>query len=167
MKYQMVNEELQIASCRLSELTLGEVQDLLKQWEPGTSLDTLTMFFDKNSGDLVINADSEHYSDYVDIAERYLAEDCKRRAEFRRNAPDSMVTTMNLLENCVRCRVFNKRAFCAINNEVSRFERKYIDMLIERYNPISAVYIAYKSGVIRGKRAERARRKEGTSNGSM
>lgn len=161
MKYKMINEELQIASCRLSELTLGEVENFLKQWEPGTSLDTLTMFFDKNSGDLVINADSEHYSEYVDIAEGYLSADCKRRLEIRRNAPEGMFMTMKLLEDCVQCRSFNERAFRAINNEVRRVERKYIDMLIERYNPISAVYIAYKSGVIRGKRVERAKKKKG------
>lgn len=72
MSYKMINEELKIASCRLSDLTLKETELILKQWGAGTELGTLTMFFNSEDDVLVLNADDEMYESYLQIAESYL-----------------------------------------------------------------------------------------------
>lgn len=41
MNYEMVNEELQIASVRLADLTMKQVESFLKNWEPGASIGEL------------------------------------------------------------------------------------------------------------------------------
>lgn len=38
MKYEMINEELRIASCSLADLTLEQVKHFLGQWEPGSNI---------------------------------------------------------------------------------------------------------------------------------
>ena len=40
MNYQMINEELRIASCSIADLTLKQAQQFLKQWEEGAKLGT-------------------------------------------------------------------------------------------------------------------------------
>lgn len=160
MKYQMVNEELQIASCRLSDLTLKDAELILKQWETGTELGTLTMFYNSEDGVLVLNADDEMYESYLQIAEGYLTGSFEHRKELRNKAPESMKSSINLMGKCLKCRCFNKRTFQAQNNYLNDIQREYVNTLIKKYDPASAVCIAFRAGMISGKRIERARRKK-------
>ena len=73
MKYQMVNEELQIASCSIADLTVKQAQQFTEQWGEGASLGTLTLFYEPDSGLLVLNRDNPHYENYRGIAEGYLS----------------------------------------------------------------------------------------------
>lgn len=47
MKYEMINEELRIASCSLADLTLEQVKHFLGQWEPGSNIGNLILFYEK------------------------------------------------------------------------------------------------------------------------
>ena len=44
MKYEMINEELRIASCRIADLTMEQVQSFLKLWSDDSSIGSRTMF---------------------------------------------------------------------------------------------------------------------------
>mgnify|MGYP003356270428 CR=1 FL=1 len=77
MSYEMVNEELNIKSCSLADLTMEQVHHFLKIWDDGSAIGTLALFFDKD-GTLVLNRDNEHYSDYQEIAEGLLKLDLEQ-----------------------------------------------------------------------------------------
>ena len=72
MKFEIVNEELKIAACRLADLTMEQVKGFLQQWEDGSSIGTLTLFYDRESGYIVLNRDNKDYKIFLDIAEGYL-----------------------------------------------------------------------------------------------
>ena len=159
MKYKMENEKLQIASCSIEDLTLKQAQLFMDQWNDNSSLGTLTLFYERDSGLLVLNRNNEHFHDYLDIAEGYLSADKQERIKIRQNTPSSMKETMDVLETCIQDRIFNKWILMAINNKIEPAGRKSVERVIDKYDPYIASFIAFKMGVIRGKRAERARKK--------
>lgn len=57
-------------------------------------------------------------------------------------------------------RLFDKRTFQALNNLLDDTQRKYVAHLINEEDPISAVYIAFRAGMISGKRIERAKKRK-------
>ena len=121
MAYEVIDEDLRIASCRIADLTMEQVQSFLKLWSDDSSIGSLTIFYDKESDMVVLNADNKNYEGYQQ-------------------------------------RVFDKRTFQAMNNMLSRTQRKYVTYLLNESDPISAAYIAFRAGMISGKRIERARR---------
>lgn len=158
MAYEVIDEDLRIASCRIADLTMEQVQSFLKLWSDDSSIGSLTMFYDKESDMVVLNADNKNYEDYLQIATDYLGAEYERRKELKEKAPDSMRESMVLLEKCYQQRVFDKRTFQAMNNMLSKTQRKYVTHLLNESDPISATYIAFRAGMISGKRIERARR---------
>ena len=158
MAYEVIDEDLRIASCRIADLTMEQVQSFLKLWSDGSSIGSLTIFYDKGSDMVVLNADNENYEDYLQIATAYLGAEYERRKELRAQAPGSMRESIVLLEECYQQRVFDKRTFQAVNNMLSKTQRKYVTHLLNEKDPVSAVYIAFRAGMISGKRIERARR---------
>ena len=48
MAYKVINEELQIASCRIADLTMEQVKTFLEIWDDDSSIGTLTMFYDQH-----------------------------------------------------------------------------------------------------------------------
>lgn len=160
MSYKMINEELKIASCRLSDLTLKETELILKQWGAGTELGTLTMFFNSEDDVLVLNADDEMYESYLQIAESYLTGTYQHRKELRANVPERMRGSLDLMEKCYKCRVFNKKTFQARSNFLKDVQREYVNTLVKQYDPVTAACVAFRAGMISGKRIERARRKK-------
>ena len=145
MSYKMTNEELKIASCRLSEMTLEEAEVILKNWEPGISLGELTMFYNSEDEVLVLNADGEMFESYLQIAEGYLTGSLERRKELRNKAPESMRSSLNLMEKCLKCRWFNKRTFQAQNNYLNDMQEEYVNSLVKKYSPSVAASIAFRA----------------------
>lgn len=158
MAYEVIDEDLRISSCRIADLTMEHVQSFLKLWSDGSSIGSLTIFYDKGSDMVVLNADNENYEDYLQIATAYLGAEYERRKELKEKAPDSMRESMVLLEQCYQQRAFDKRTFQAVNNMLSKIQRKYVTHLLNERDPISAAYIAFRAGMISGKRIERAKR---------
>lgn len=158
MAYEVIDEDLRIASCRIADLTMEQVQSFLKLWSDDSSIGSLTMFYDKESDMVVLNADNKNYEDYLQIATAYLGAEYERRKELKEKAPDSMRESMVFLEKCYQQRVFDKRTFQAVNNMLSKTQRKYVTHLLNESDSISAAYIAFRAGMISGKRIERARR---------
>lgn len=158
MAYEVIDEDLRISSCRIADLTMEQVQSFLKLWSDDSSIGSLTMFYDRESDMVVLNADNENYNDYLQIATAYLSAEYGRRKELREKAPDFMRESMVLLEKCYQQRVFDKRTFQAVNNMLDNTQRKYVTHLLNEKDPVSAAYIAFRAGMISGKRIERAKR---------
>lgn len=156
----IINKELRIAAVGINELSAKHAVHFLAQWEEGAKLGELTLFFDTESGDLVLNKDNPQYQMYLEIAETYLQSSSEVQQELKEQAPKGIEETMEVLENCVRTRTAKKEISIALKN---RIEEKYRIVLrqIERENPsLVAAYTAFRYGMICGKRAERARRKK-------
>lgn len=162
MSYQMVNEELKIASCCLAELTLGQVQEFLKHWNDCEPIGTLTLFYDKD-GTLVLNRDHKYYDDYLDIAERMMQLDLESAEEAARKAPESLKESMNVILTCMQRRetldmmwilekdkFFPEEAEMKVLGEIRNRKREY--------NQDWAMVDAFHYGFIQGKRYERARK---------
>ena len=103
MSYEMVNEELNIKSCSLADLTMEQVHHFLKIWDDGSAIGTLALFFDKD-GTLVLNRDNEHYSDYQEIAEGLLKLDLEQAQNEARyeDAAKLQYATIPHLEKLIR-----------------------------------------------------------------
>ena len=61
MKYEMINEELRIARCSLADLTLEQVKHFLGQWEPGSNIGNLILFYEKEDDVIVLNSSNKKY----------------------------------------------------------------------------------------------------------
>jgi len=160
MKYQMENEELQIASCSIADLTVKQAQQFTEQWGEGARLGTLTLFYDPNNGLLVLNRDNKYYDKYKGIAECYLLGNDEQRKELRDNAPKSTQETLQVLEACICDRTAKKEIFRAKKNFTrDETSREVVKKIIRDYEPHAIGMIAFRYGMMQGKRAERARRK--------
>ena len=43
--YEVINKELKLESCGIGDLTMDVVSGMLKQWDDGSSISTLTLFY--------------------------------------------------------------------------------------------------------------------------
>ena len=43
--YEVINEKLKLESCSIGDLTLNIVNGMLKSWNDGSSISTLTIFY--------------------------------------------------------------------------------------------------------------------------
>ena len=165
MKYQIINEELQIASCSIADLTLEQAQQFMEQWEDGAPLRSLTLFFEPKTGLLVLNRDNERFEDYKEIAENYLALKCSERMKILNAVPESIKETMTTLERGIRMRIVDKEIFRALKNHIEGSRhRAILNEIAKRYMQRDVVaFIAFRYGVMVGKRMERARRKRGAA----
>lgn len=161
MKYQIINEELKIASCSIADLTMKQAQQFMEQWEEGASLGTLTLFYERETGLLVLNRDNKCYSFYKDLAEKYLAADEKRREKFTKKASEELEETITVLDNCIKHRIADKEIDRALKNYVPGYiHYTVLRGIYERFNnSVVMVTTAFRYGVMAGKRIERAKRK--------
>lgn len=156
MAYKVINEELKIASCRIADLTFEQVSAILKSWGDDTPIGDLVVFFDKNSEYLVINEDAENFQMYLNVVEGYMKADIERRKEIRRQCPKSLLSTLKVIdvfkENQLIETWIKRSSSTCINN----FER----LMISRIGGPCPEFTAYRLGVMRGKRIERAKKRK-------
>ena len=161
MKFDVINEELKIAACGLADLTMEQVQGFLRQWEEGASIGTLTLFYDKAGGYVVLNRDNKDYKMYLDIAEAYLGASVEWRETVEKEAPEGLHETIRVLKNSLIWRKADRDIYQAKKNYVDDSDRITVREIISRSgDKEGAAYIAFRYGVICGKRAERARRRK-------
>ncbi len=161
MKFEVVNEKLKIAACGLADLTMEQAQSFLRQWEEGASIGTLTLFYDRESGYVVLNRDNKDYKMYLDIAEGYLGASAEGREALDKEAPEGLHETIRVLKNSLIWRKADRDIYQAKKNYIDDSERITIREIIKRSgDKTGAACIAFRYGVMCGKRAERARRKK-------
>lgn len=62
--YEVINEKLKLEACGIGDLTLETVSGMLKQWNDGSSISTLTVFYVPARDTVVINRDHVNYDTY-------------------------------------------------------------------------------------------------------
>ena len=159
MAYKVINEELKIASCRIADLTMDQVTAFLKVWDDDSKIGTLTLFYDQNNDYLVLNEDNNDFQLYLEIAETYLKASKEGRKKLMSEAPASLLETLRVIKWFEKRRFINTWIDRACKNEMNSTEREMV-----KHIPCGSVCTAFKLGVIRGKRIERARRKRGALN---
>lgn len=158
MKYEMINEELRIARCSLADLTLEQVKHFLGQWEPGSNIGNLILFYEKEDDVIVLNSSNKKYQVWLDIVAAYLIATGEDKEKLQEMMFKYSEDAAKILDNCVRCRDYKKKDFQARKNITDDAQRDYINYILSNYNPYAAVCIAYRAGVIFGKRQERAKK---------
>ena len=161
MAYKLVDEELQIYSCSLADLTLKQTAVILRQWEKDTKIGELTVFYNPITGNLVLNRDNKDYEDMLEIAQCYLKASDKSRENALEENCSRGIEELEVLNNCVKDRM--------IQQEIKRIHKhsvqdKYIGVLnyLYRKEPKGLVQSSsFIYGMMCGKREERARRKGG------
>ena len=162
MAYQVVNEELQIYSCSIADLTLKQTSDFLSQWEDSASIGQLTMFYESSTERLVLNRDNNNYKQFLDIAQHFLsASDHNREKVLKESYSKRIEEELKVLNRCVKDLAFKQELEKIRNNSISD---KYSDALERLYREKSCfmgILGAFIYGMMCGKREERARRKGG------
>lgn len=161
MVYEMINKELQIASCSIADLTMEQTDCFLKQWEPGSSIGTLTLFFDK-SGRVVLNRDNKRFDYYKDFTEAYLSNPEKARKRITDKMHRMLEAEIKVLDHCINFRTVGREVDRAIHGYIPEDNhRKVLHEIQRRYNDtVFASNIAFLYGVMEGKRVERAKRRK-------
>ena len=160
MGYQIVNEELNIAACSLSDLTIEQAKHFLEQWEPGAKLNSLTLFFDRDTGLLVINKDNAKYDTYLELAEAYLVLDETEKVQKRKQAPKYLREEIYVLDNCVETRQFLQvKTAMEKTADACQYDYALRRIRCESAGEVDLLAKAYSYGLIQGKRAERAKRR--------
>lgn len=160
MKYQMVNEKLNIASCSIADLTANQIEAILRCFEDEAKIGTMTLFYDREENCIVLNRDNKDYDMYLDIVTAYLQASGEDRKDFYKKASNSIRETLDVLNKFMWYGFVNKVMFWAAGMNLNDTEERLITGIIESIgNPYGVARYAFKAGVMRGKRIERARRK--------
>ena len=116
---------------------------------------------ENETGDLVLNKDNEMYDTYRELAEIYMGASSDRREEIWENCPvPQMKETIRVMENCLKFRRTEKELFRARKNYIA-CEPSYaiLSEIRKKYDLAGAVSVAFRYGIMQGKRMERAKKK--------
>lgn len=155
--YETLNEDLKIDACNLCDLTADQVSRFLQLWEEGAKIGSLTVFCDENNN-LVLNKDHGMYDSYRELAELYMGGDDELRKQIEEKLPDQN-ETLQVMENCLKWRQINKELFRAQKNTIKSGSWNVLDAINKHYNSVHAVTVAFRYGVMQGKRIARAKKK--------
>lgn len=177
MSYEIINENLGVYSCNVSDLTLEQTKHFLELWNDGSTIGSVTVFFD-NTGRIVINKDHKKFEAYREIIVDYLILPTDQRELLRDLAKakkaKSIIEVFNVLDSALiyRHKIAEDKAKVELFEPIKKIlEHSYVpcdkelDMIDLIYTNSYDRYMArldlYQYGFIQGKRAERARRKKG------
>lgn len=160
MNYQVINEELRIASCGIGDLTMKQVTHFLDQWESGAKIGRLTLFYDEESGYVVLNRDNEDYRALLELAEKYLSLNRECRLELWAGSPASMRETLDILDRSITLNSAKEQISRAKKNSIEDDDRIVLNKIMQTHDYTPAVMTAFLYGEMRGKQKERTRRKQ-------
>lgn len=163
LMFKIIDKNLGLASCSISDLTMDQAHDFLSKWEEGATIGTLTLFYDENRSMVVLNEDHVNYDFYLETVPAFMSLSEASRKEFLDKAPDSEKETFKVLNSAMERMGYRK--------DLDRLKRQNIPFLrIDALNYIRnkekdhvAFMFAFMYGVMCGKREERARKKAGAA----
>ena len=162
MKYEMINEELRIARCSLADLTLGQVKHFLGQWEPGSNIGNLILFYEKEDDVIVLNSSNKKYQVWLDIVSAYLIATGEDKEKLQEMMFKYSEDAAKILDNCLNYRACKQDLFRAKQTAIPE---KYSGMLWqiwkdtgEKSGAFIALHYAFAYGMMCGKRLERAKK---------
>ena len=164
--YEIIDESLKLESCGINYLTLEQASSFLSQWEDGAKLGTLTLFFNPETGYLVLNKDHVQYEFNLKLAKSYLSASGKELDAYRERFGGRLEETLRVMDNF--------REYSRIQSDLSMIEYQGLSVFSDRVTEsvllslekkqIPTCFLmsqAYSYGVMNGKRMDRARRKAG------
>ena len=167
-KYEVINEEYRIASCRIYDLSGEQAAAMLKQFG-GSPLSTLTVFYDPVEDMLVLNRDHKHYEQCRCLVELYLQSPGEAQEILEsQNHGKHMAELIHVLNDCILTRHNNRELFILGKQKgYEDYDLTYslIQAIRKRHGEHGVpwlMYMVYQYGMIQGKRAERERRKRRT-----
>ncbi len=162
--YEIIEESLKIAACGINDLTLEQAQHFLSLWEDGARLGTLTLFFNPDTGYLVLNKDHSQYEFNLELAKAYLSASEKELEKYRERFSGRLEETLRVMDNFME--------YSRVQSDLSIIEHQglpvFSDHIAESVlhslekKQIPTCFLmsqAYSYGVMNGKRMERAKRK--------
>ncbi len=161
--YEIIDENLKLASCGIGDLTLEQASYFLSKWEKGANIGSLMAFTDPAAGYFVLNKDNANYEHNLEMAKTYLSSREEDLDEYRgviRKESHEMVNILDKFRNYRRIMrdldIISHQSFAGIDYVVE----SVLETLEEK--EMSQLFLmsqAYSYGVMNGKRMERARRK--------
>lgn len=157
MNYKIENEDLKICSFSATELTMQQVKTILKNCDKGARIGDVTLFYEKETGYVVINRDRKDYPARLMNTETFLKSNGG-------NVPELPEGEAKFLRWCLAKRKAKDVIKILDNQPTSVLEgdsREIINEIIEvnKGYKLSMLSYIYNYGFIQGKREERARRK--------
>ena len=160
--YKVLDKELMLEECNIGDLTLDQIESLLRLWGEGSKIETLTLFL-KNDGTVVLNKDNSDYELYKKMAYISLKGGRGSIEKLRNKIPDGLGETLNTLESAINVRRTNEMMEMLKYNLVEPEGVSYgvLKKILEYYESnVFGLYKILTLGYILGKRAERARKKK-------
>lgn len=164
MEYNnILNKELRIAGIHIADLTLDYIESFLKQWNDGSSIGTLTLYYDRAHDYIVINLDRRDHNKILSFVEIYMQLPDQKREEYKSEA-ESLSGECSVLDDCISRR--NSSEMIRIAGEMIVRESgkvRKMDLfgnIRRRYkDDYFKMNTAFNCGYMQGIRDERARRK--------
>ncbi len=170
MSYELINQELNLWSCSISDLTMSQVKCFLGQWSKGSAISSLTVFYESSVDKIVINKDLTGFNTYIKLILDYFSLSEDERQDYKntldtlefevetskRNISDfiDVLDTALILRKMREVKRLLGKQSCRLN------KIKEFDFLMNRREHRAFIPVdLYNYGYIEGIRAERARRK--------
>ena len=170
--YEVINEKLKLESCSIGDLTLDIVNGMLKSWNDGSSISTLTVFYMPARDTIVLNRDHVNYDTYRTFTEAYLECDEHVRRKIRKryeNKDGSGISEIiEILDGAIKHRKNLEDLFRLKHQPIEEdSDILSVSLMREIINDTSdyyfAMYRAFQYGVMRGKRLERRKKRQSTT----
>lgn len=159
--YSMVNEELRIATCKMSELP----KDMADRIQP---VETITVMYDSKEDIIVLNSEYELFDICMELSARYLQLEKSDRDELASQLKDVLKSNdikevIDMLEQVAMIRGAKQYKKIIKHIDSTQFFNAY--ELIHNINnneksEFNKEFIIFQMGYILGKREERAKRKK-------
>lgn len=167
MIYELINRELNLWSCSIADMTMEQIECFLKQWNDGSRIGALTLFYDMKEKAIVLNRDHKNYDFYLKVCTRYLSIGKDKREQFAAKIKsDTAHDVIDILDTAIQTAENQHTLFLMDNQPLIPDEfNVYWDMyrlIMQKYpnsHPSIWMFKAFKCGVMQGKRMERAKKK--------
>lgn len=169
MSYEAINQELQIYSCGVEDLTLEQVGHILSNWDESIAIKELIVFYDYD-GRIILNKDCEQFDRLKSFIPKYTGHSLNDRQECKEKAKTATLKMiLDIIDNALLSREKKKK------DEEFKSLKKLLEKQSIPFSVLQTLWNIYDShepgkcslalinlytyGVIQGKRAERAKKK--------
>ena len=170
MSYELINQELNLWSCSISDLTMEQVNCFLGQWSKDSTISSLTVFYEPSDDKIVINKDLTGFNTYIKLILGYFSLSEDERQYYKNNIDtlDFEVETskrnisdfIDVIDTALIVRKMREVRKLLVKQSCRSYKIKEFDFLMNRREHRAFIPVdLYNYGYIEGIRAERARRK--------
>lgn len=174
MRYEVIDKNLKLYCCRISDLTFKQTNEVLKDLDDDSTISELSLFYDPKECVIVLNKDNVNYDLYRIYIHKYMSLTPENRANVMENVKkagfEAEANTLKVVDDALIDIECNRILFLLQNQKEmdGRYVPDYHVMkcvfakIKENYHFSNVNFWMYKAvryGYMLGKRAERARKK--------